>query len=243
MTRPPTPIRCCLVTVAALVAAAPAYARVDPPARGHTCVRPIAGSAAAVVVRRTTAYRRPGTTPFARFRLVNVNGFPTVFAVLEERGGRPCAPRWLRVQLPQRPNGVTGWVRARDVQLVRVSTRIDVDVSARLLVLRRNGRVLLRTRAAVGASSTPTPLGRFYVNQRLLPFDPNGAYGPAALGVSAFSPVLKTWAQGGPIGIHGTNEPWSIGKPVSNGCVRVPNAVMRRLFRLVPAGTPVFIHA
>lgn len=147
------------------------------------------------------------------------------------------------MQLPQRPNGVTGWVRARDVQLVRVSTRIDVDVSARLLVLRRNGRVLLRTRAAVGASSTPTPLGRFYVNQRLLPFDPNGAYGPAALGVSAFSPVLKTWAQGGPIGIHGTNEPWSIGKPVSNGCVRVPNAVMRRLFRLVPAGTPVFIHA
>jgi lipoprotein-anchoring transpeptidase ErfK/SrfK len=239
-----TPIRSCLVTVAALlVGAGSAYAGVDPPPRAAPCVVPVAGSTAAVLVRRTTAYRRPNATPFARFRTLNANAYPTVFAVLAARGGPACAPRWLRVELPRRPNGVTGWVRARDVQLVRLATRIDVDLSARLLVLRRHGHVLLRTRTAVGAPSTPTPLGRFYVNQRLLPYDPHGAFGPAALGVSAFSPVLTSWVQGGPIAIHGTDEPWSVGRAVSNGCIRVPNRVMTRLFRLVPAGTPVFIHA
>jgi len=54
--------------------------------------------------------------------------------------------------------------------------------------------------------------------------------------------VLTGWAQGGPIGIHGTNEPWSIGHAVSNGCIRLPNAVLRKVFSLTPAGTPVLIH-
>jgi lipoprotein-anchoring transpeptidase ErfK/SrfK len=61
--------------------------------------------------------------------------------------------------------------------------------------------------------------------------------------VSAFSNVLTGWAQGGPIGIHGTDEPSSIGHFDSNGCIRVPNWVARRLFKLALAGTPVVIHA
>jgi lipoprotein-anchoring transpeptidase ErfK/SrfK len=54
--------------------------------------------------------------------------------------------------------------------------------------------------------------------------------------------VLTGWAQGGPVAIHGTNEPWSIGHAVSNGCIRLPNAVARRVFRLALAGTPVLIR-
>ena len=57
-----------------------------------------------------------------------------------------------------------------------------------------------------------------------------------------FANVLTGWTQGGPIAIHGTNEPWSIGRAVSNGCIRVPNPVLRRLFKAVPAGTPVVIR-
>jgi lipoprotein-anchoring transpeptidase ErfK/SrfK len=94
----------------------------------------------------------------------------------------------------------------------------------------------------VGSSATPTPVGRYYVNQRLIPSDPTGPFGPAAIGISAFSPVLTGWAQGGPVAIHGTNEPWSIGRAVSNGCIRVPNAVIRKLFARMPAGTPVIIE-
>ena len=62
------------------------------------------------------------------------------------------------------------------------------------------------------------------------------------MGISAFSNVLTGWAQGGPIAIHGTNEPWSIGKAVSNGCIRLPNRILRRLFPQALNGTPVLIR-
>src|SRR5262245_55063409 len=120
--------------------------------------------------------------------------------------------------------------------------RVLVDLSARRLTLFRNGRGVLRTPVAVGSTATPTPTGRYYVTQRLIPADASGPFGPAAIGISAYSTVLTGWTQGGPIAIHGTNEPWSIGRAVSNGCIRVRNDVLRRLFKVTPAGTPVLIR-
>jgi lipoprotein-anchoring transpeptidase ErfK/SrfK len=192
--------------------------------------------------RGAVAYRVPGGSALARFGRENVNGYPTYFGVVGKRLGADCRTRWYRVQLPIRPNGATGWVRAADVRLSPVDLRIEVDLSRRMLTLFRSGRRLLTATVAVGSSATPTPVGRYYVNQRLVPADASGPYGPGAIGVSAFSPVLTGWAQGGPVAIHGTNEPWSIGHAVSNGCVRLPNATLARLFRIVPAGTPVIIH-
>jgi lipoprotein-anchoring transpeptidase ErfK/SrfK len=196
---------------------------------------------AATAVRPTTAFRRPGGEPIRRFGLLNANGVPTVFGVLGERLDRQCRVTWLRVALPIRPNGATGWVAAARVQRIAVHTRIVVDLSERRVRLYRGGRLVLSSPAAIGSSATPTPLGRYYVNQRLIPEDPGGPYGPGAVGISAFSPVLTGWAQGGPIAIHGTNEPWSIGHAVSNGCIRLPNPILRRLFRQALAGTPVVI--
>ncbi len=219
-------------------------------ARSRACraddVRPL-GSArvayAAVARRELHAFRRPGRTPFAEFGTVNVNGVPTVFGVRAVLAARDCAPRWYRVQLPRRPNGIEGWVRAADVELAQVHTRVEVDLSARRVTLFRDGRRVLTTTGAIGSSATPTPTGRYYVNQRLIPTNTGGPFGPGAIGISAFSEVLTGWTQGGPIAIHGTNQPWSIGKAVSNGCVRVRNDVLRRLFRQAIAGTPVIIHA
>jgi lipoprotein-anchoring transpeptidase ErfK/SrfK len=196
---------------------------------------------AAVVVRPTQAYRFPAGSRLARFGLRNVNGAPTVFSVLGAQLDARCRATWLHVELPMRPNGATGWVRAADVETAGVRTRIVVDLSTRRVRLYRNGRLVLESPAAVGAPATPTPTGRFYVNQRLVPLDPTGPFGPGAVGVSAFSNVQTGWAQGGPIGIHGTNEPWSIGHAVSNGCIRLPNAVIRRLFAAALPGTPVVI--
>ena len=198
---------------------------------------------AAVVNRHATARRRPDGPIIARFGRLNQNKLPMVFGVRGALLGRNCQPAWYRVQLPVRPNGTVGWIPAYTVTLAAIHTRIVVDKSARRLTLYRNGRPVLASRVAVGAASTPTPIGHFYVNQRLIPTDPKGPYGPAAVGVSAFSNVLTGWAQGGPIGIHGTNEPWSIGHTDSNGCTRLPNPIARRLFRQVLAGTPVIIHA
>jgi hypothetical protein len=197
---------------------------------------------AAVVVRPAVAYRAPGGAWIARFSLLNVNGVSTVFGVVGEQLDARCRPRWLHVLLPMRPNGATGWVRASRVELVRVRTRIVVDLSERRVRFYKRGRLVLSSPAAVGSPATPTPLGRYYVNQRLIPGDPRGPCGPGAVGISAFSPVLTGWTQGGPIAIHGTNEPWSIGRAVSNGCIRVPNAVLRKLFAQTPSGTPVLIR-
>jgi hypothetical protein len=225
----------------------PAVERTTPPPRPAPLVttplcarlpQPANTSYAAVVRRPLEAFRRPGRGLVARFGLLNVNGVETVFAVR----GVSCDGRWLHVQLPLRPNGATGWVRADHVKRVAVRTRIVVDLSERTVRLYRAGRLALASRAAIGSPATPTPLGTYYVNQRLVPQDPRGPFGPGAVGISAFSPVLTGWVQGGPVAIHGTNEPWSIGRAVSNGCIRVPNAVDRRLFRLAPEGTPVLIR-
>ena len=191
--------------------------------------------------RGTIAYRAPGGRVVARFGPENVNGYPTFLGVLGERGGCGAA-RWYHVQLPIRPNGATGWVRAADLELQPVRVRVEIDVSRRLLTLFRDGRPIISTTSAIGSSATPTPTGRYYVNQRLVPEDPGGPFGPGAIGISAFSPVLTGWVQGGPVAIHGTNEPWSNGHAVSNGCIRLPNATLARLFRVAVAGTPVVIH-
>jgi lipoprotein-anchoring transpeptidase ErfK/SrfK len=189
------------------------------------------------------SYRRPGRGVVARFGRVNVNGFPTAFGIVGERVGTDCRARWYRAELPIRPNGATGWIAARAVRLQSVRARIVVDLAARRLTLYRGGRRLFSAAVAVGAPATPTPTGRYYVNQVLVPETAGGPFGPAALGISAYSPVLTGWAQGGPVAIHGTNEPWSIGHAVSNGCIRLPNATLSRLYRVAVAGTPVIIHA
>ena len=201
-------------------------------------------TAYAAIVGRSgaDAYAKPGGRRLAHFRRLNVNRYPTTFSIVGAIVTRTCSMSWYRVKLPMRPNGRIGYVRPAEVVVAKVRTRIEVDLSARKLSFYKGRRLVLRTPVAVGSPATPTPIGRFYVNQRLVPANPYGAFGPAALGVSAFSDVLTGWAQGGPIGIHGTNAPWSIGRAVSNGCIRVENTTLRRLFAATPGGTPVVIH-
>jgi lipoprotein-anchoring transpeptidase ErfK/SrfK len=227
----------------------PAAAQGKPPAAKEspcraTAARPRPEITYAAVVRKTTvARRRPGGAAIARFGPRNANGAPTVFGVLGPPFALRCAPAWLRVQLPIRPNGIAGYVRTRDVRILSVPTRIEIDISKRRVTLFRRGKRVMTATAAVGSPATPTPTGRYYVNQRLLTDDVSGPYGPGAIGISAYSNVLTGWTQGGPIAIHGTNQPWSIGHPVSNGCVRLPNSVLRRMFAATATGTPVAIHA
>ena len=123
-----------------------------------------------------------------------------------------------------------------------MTTRIEVDLSERRVTLFDRGRQVLTATAAIGSPQTPTPTGRYYVNQRLVPADTSGPFGPGAIGISAFSEVLTGWTQGGPIAIHGTNRPDLLGRAVSNGCIRVRNDLLRRLFDRTLAGTPVTVR-
>jgi len=215
----------------------------------HRCTageRPLGSSRrsyAAFAQHGAVALRRPNGAVLARFEAKNVNHYPTVFGVLGTVRKRDCSVLWYRVELPMKPNGLTGYVRASSVVLRRVPTRIVVDLTRRRLTLYDGGRVRLSAIVAIGSPATPTPTGRYYVNQRLVPNDTSGPFGPGAVGISAFSNVLTGWTQGGPVAIHGTNEPWSIGRAISNGCIRLPNGMLRRVFALAVAGTPVIIRA
>ncbi len=149
-------------------------------------------------------------------------------------GGRT----WLQILVPGRPNGRRGWVRAADVDLKPVKTEIRIDRSRRRLELWRGTRRLLRSPVALGAPGAETPLGLFYVAARFLPDRP--VLGVWAMETSAYSRI-SDWPGGGIVGIHGTNEPDSIGRYVSHGCVRLPNRVAARMRTLAPLGTTIRI--
>jgi lipoprotein-anchoring transpeptidase ErfK/SrfK len=237
-----------IVLLAAWLAVAPASAAAARPAEGRCragVLHPVGTlntSFAAIVKKTAQTYRRPRGKPLRRFKRLNLNGYPTTFQIVGAIVNESCGASWYRVKVPMRPNGVVGYVRPADVVVEKVRTRIVIDLSARRLSFYRAGKLRLTTTVAVGSRGTPTPVGRFYVDQRIETTNPGGPFGPAALGVSAFSPVLTGWAQGGPIAIHGTNAPWSIGRAVSNGCIRAPNATLQRLFEATPGGTPVLIR-
>jgi lipoprotein-anchoring transpeptidase ErfK/SrfK len=165
-------------------------------------------------------------------------GAPLTFLVDGERGD------WLEVLLPVRPNGSNGWIRRADVELASTDYRVEVHLSDhRLLVLDRE-EVVIETPIGVGGDGTPTPPGRYYLTELLQPPDPEGPYGPYAFGLSGFSEVHLDFAGGeGVIGIHGTNDPSSIGRDSSNGCIRVDNDIITELASFLPLGTPVEIHA
>lgn len=61
------------------------------------------------------------------------------------------------------------------------------------------------------------------------------------LGVCWLGLGMPRWWTGAPVGIHGTNTPWVIGRPVTHGCIRLRNQDALRLYRMVRVGTPVWI--
>jgi lipoprotein-anchoring transpeptidase ErfK/SrfK len=149
---------------------------------------------------------------------------------------------WLRVQLPGRPNGHTAWI-LRD-QTVRTSTewQIAIKLSTRRVTVYRDGRVKRRFRAVVGKRSTPTPQGRFFIEEALS-VAPQEAGGPFALATSARSNVLQEF-EGGPgqVAIHGTdNLAGALGTAASHGCVRISADAITWLARRIGAGVPLTI--
>ena len=192
---------------------------------------------ARATVRSVAVYRSSaGGSPSQTLRSPLPSGAPLVFLVQERRGDR------VLVLLPVRPNGSQGWVRAADVSLMQTDYRITVSTGRHELRLFRNGRVVVRVPVGLGTGTTPTPGGVFYVKELLKPRDPSGPYGPYAYGLSGYSEVLDEFLGGdGQIGIHGTNDPGGVGRNVSHGCIRMRNADITKLVRLLPLGVPVQI--
>ncbi len=183
-----------------------------------------------------------GSTPLARVAATRpITGVRTVLPVIGHATDRAGA-KWLRVRLPGRPNGLTGWIRQRATLLLATGWRIVVEISARRVVVYRDGRVVRTLGAVVGKPSTPTPLGEYFVEEAVA-LAAGAAGWPFALALSARSDVLSEFAGGpGQIAIHGrTNIGGVLGSAVSHGCVRVDTASIRWLVARIGPGTPVTI--
>jgi lipoprotein-anchoring transpeptidase ErfK/SrfK len=148
---------------------------------------------------------------------------------------------WYRVMLGVAPNGSNGWVRGDAVTFDRIRHRVIVDLSSRTLRHYRDDELVHRFVVGIGAPSTPTTVGRFFVWAHLDPRDPSGPYGSYLLGLSGFSEVLTDWPGGGRMAIHGTADESDPGNRVSYGCARVFNPQMNEL-RNIPMGTTVLIR-
>jgi lipoprotein-anchoring transpeptidase ErfK/SrfK len=148
---------------------------------------------------------------------------------------------WYRVRLPILPNNSVGWVQAGNLgQLYKVNTHLYVDRAHFTATLKRNGKVVFKTIVGVGRSIWPTPRGEFYIRSELTNFN-DPFYGPIAFGTSARSATLTDWPGGGFVGVHGTNQPEILPGRVSHGCIRMPNASILKLARLMPVGTQLTV--
>jgi lipoprotein-anchoring transpeptidase ErfK/SrfK len=230
---------------------APLDPSAGPPAPTTTTVRKAGvvrlGDASAYVALATTdvtVRSRPGGGDVvAVFPQELPWGSPTPFLISEARR-TAAGETWLKVLLPRRPNGSSGWVQRDQVRIRPVSHEVVVDLSSRTASLLEDRRKVRSFRVGVGTSGTPTPTGRFYVTVKLRPPQISAAaYGAWALGLSGYSEVHQTFGTGdGQIALHGTYKPWLLGQPVSNGCVRMDNDTISLLAETLPLGTPVTIQ-
>jgi len=172
--------------------------------------------------------------------LVNLqpSGAPLVFLVVEQQ------PGWLRVLMPIRPNGSTGWLRRQDVSVTSHTFSLVVELAAHRITAFHGTEPFLSEPVGVGTTDTPTPPGLYYTRELIEKGSSGGPYGPYIFGLSGHSDVLTEFGGGdGELGIHGTNDPSALGHDVSHGCIRMSNAGITRLAEALPLGVPVEIRA
>jgi hypothetical protein len=168
----------------------------------------------------------------------------TVLPVLGRATGRR-GEKWIRVRLPGRPNGHTGWIRALRTHPRSTGWQISIRLKTRRVTVSHGGRVQRRFKAIVGAPSTPTPRGRFYIEEAVS-LAPGDAGGPFALATSARSDVLQEFNGGpGQIALHGIKNlpPDPLGAAASHGCVRLSTRAITWLARRIGRGVPLTISS
>jgi len=189
------------------------------------------------VVRSAPRLSAPAKTRLALFTPEN---YPNLVVTLQERIARNGT--WVKVRLPILPNNSTGWVKLGALSSLKVtSDHLVVNRATTRAILYRSGAPIFSTRVGVGRFVSPTPRGEFYITEKMSGFH-NAAYGPIAFGTNARSAVLTDWPGGGFIGIHGTDAPGLIPGHVSHGCVRLRNAAILQLARILRVGTPLTIQ-
>jgi lipoprotein-anchoring transpeptidase ErfK/SrfK len=192
-------------------------------------------------------YSRPGARPEATIsRHRPITGEATTLPLLRTRHGP--AGVWLRVRLPGRllpgaPNGRTGWITAAHTRLWAIRWHIVVSVARRAARIYEGGRLRRTYRVVVGAASTPTPTGQFFVEENVAE-RPSFPGAPYALALSARSNVFTEFDGGpGQVALHGIGGGLggTLGTAESHGCVRFATRAITWLAHRIYPGTPVTI--
>jgi lipoprotein-anchoring transpeptidase ErfK/SrfK len=173
----------------------------------------------------------------ARRPLTHVRTVLPVLARATAKGGGA----WVRVRLPGRPNGHSGWISADRTRRTVTQWRISIRLSTRRVTVYHRGRVEGRFRAVVGRPSTPTPRGQFFVEESVA-LSQLGA--PFALAISARSDVYQQFGGGpGQVALHGTTGlAGALGTAASHGCIRLSARAITWLARRIGTGTPLTIR-
>jgi lipoprotein-anchoring transpeptidase ErfK/SrfK len=168
-------------------------------------------------------------------------GYPMTIPILQEAAGG-----WLRVMLPERPNGSSAWVRESDVTRSTTPYRIVLKLGETRTHVYKDGFEVFSAAVGVGKDSTPTPQGSFFV--AVIEHDLGGGYGPIVLDLNAHSEAIQSWEGSGDAitAFHGPFGAQSLirsgGGKVSNGCIRMlPEDQLK--MGVIPLGTPVDIVA
>jgi hypothetical protein len=167
-------------------------------------------------------------------------GWPQSSPILETRG------EWLKIRLPERPNGSTAWIKRSGVKITYSVWRIVIRVGQTKLTAYQNGFPVWTVPVGLGKSSTPTPTGNFYLG--VMEPQGNGSNGWYALATTAHSEAIQSWQGAGDavIAIHGPVSAKSDraiganGTYISNGCVRMHLHDLEHMYE-IPVGTPVDI--
>ena len=212
--------------------------------------------------RRVPIYDSPGGTeinlPDGGLWYRSYYGGPLVMEVIE--GTQSDA--WVRVKAAARSratdgtcqvgspcygNDTTGWVQNSGYDWRTHQYHARIDLTERSVRVWNGSQIVAETLAVVGrgadtGNQAPTPVGRFFLKEKLLGESPG--YGPYVLSLSGYSEWLYQFDGKLPnIAIHGTNRPQYIGQARSSGCIRVPNNIITTLYNQAPLGTIVDIVA
>jgi hypothetical protein len=188
-------------------------------------------------------HRAPRTTSPRMGRLTSytADGFPSIYLVLrahwDARGWE-----WVKLRIPGRPNGRTGWVERGALGLFQLTHSLLVVNRERLrMYFLRSGRRIWSAPVGVGKPGTPTPAGHFWIDERFKVADPSSGYYPYAFGTTDYS-TLTDWPGGGVVGIHGPYyEPQGIPGYISHGCIRLEVSDDFWLASHLRLGTPVHV--
>lgn len=203
----------------ALIASAPPAAPALPD--GYLVAR-VTGPAVVV-------HARPGGAAVRALGRRTEFGSPQTLTVVTERG------KWLGVVSSTVANGQIGWVKRAGLRYRHVTVRLEADLSRRTLTAKRGDAVLRRIRIDIGAASSRTPVGRYAVTDKLPGGRFSPVYGCCILALSGHQGSRR-------LAIHGTPSGSAPGYANSQGCLHAKTSDLRYLMRVIPLGTPVFVH-